>query len=229
MESWMVGKPGWFKWPSPYETASLVFAGGALILSYFGYQVSRGAEDAQKENLLVRCNLIDQKLEFIGEGDTKIPAAVRFAWKVNIYNNGRGPASYDNVSINIANPDTHGWGNVIQSSAAYSPEKFGAEHSLVDRNVFLEAGKGTTVGFDRAIRLNPDGVPVSMVTSTKELAALNAVLSHSKVIADTLSKFTNDGIKEDRRKSVDGTEPNPVITVTVQTGRENRFTDYCHL
>jgi hypothetical protein len=193
------------RWPSPYESLSLVLGLGAIVVSILSYVVSKETEDAQQEHLAVRCEPTDEIKSITNDGGKYFMTS---EWTARIYNNSRTTA------INIVSMSaTHSLTDSSYSEFSGEPEdKKGAQHLISDRDIFLESGKSTSVRL-----LGSASISSGVV---KKINALQSIKNGSGMrIADPerSAYFLSQGIAE----------PSGFLDFTVITSRNNVFSDKC--
>jgi hypothetical protein len=215
------------RWPSLYELLSVCIATGALFISYLGYTVSRDSyslskenEEAQKENLLVRCGYARGKLQFIDTRSNGAIDAIVVGWRVQITDNSLAPVNVESTHIDISMVDGHD----ILGGTSYSEAKYGADHLLSDEGIYLAPGQSTSIGFDSAFPISPDAAAVDGVRDASTVFEANVVLLNAHF---QMNLF---GVKESDPRGSGGFESDkyePFVQFTVKTSRGKTFTNSC--
>lgn len=212
--------------PSLYETVSMTVAILALIVSTFmgvrSYDVSENSlaiskevEEAQKENLLVRCGSVKGTLQFVStHGDGTIDAIV-VGWRSRVTNNSLAPVNLKSTHIDISMPNGHD----ILGEPSYSNTKYGADHLLSDEGIYLAAGQNTSIGFDQAFPISPGAFEVAGVRDAPTVLQANEVLHNAH------SRMNLFEIRESGALGAD--DEFPLVEFTVITSRGKTFSGSC--
>jgi hypothetical protein len=143
----------------------MLFSGAALAVSIFScsiskdsYSVSREAEDAQKENVLIVCVNALPYPKFISTTIRNTLDSLKAGWTARITNNSRSAVNIGSLFVDITKTKPDSPGSRTNVSVSYSADKYGAQYSLNDAAIYIEPEKSITVGFDEAISVSPSEV-----------------------------------------------------------------------
>jgi hypothetical protein len=200
---------------------------GALSVSLLGLGVSRSSynlskenEEAQKENLFVRCGYPKGKLQLVSTKGSNPIDAIVLGWQVRITNNSLAPVNLESTHIDISMPNGHD----LLGEPSYSDMKYGADHLLSDEGIYLAPGQSTSIGFDQVFPISPGAAEVPGVRNARTVFEANQLLRSAHFRTNLFEARTSN---PDVSGALWADDEGPVVEFTVGTSHGKTFSYRC--